>query len=135
MPSGGGPSCREDGHTRTNAQLKGAGGAICGATRHGMVAGSIRQERSVGNTVNGIDASGPHCDLNNVASLFESVGHNPSQNCVSTTRDTVACHPFLGWLVGVPLVNHIKSLELSRDQLNPTWSHETCILANDWCKC
>ena len=46
MPSGGGPSCREDGHTRTNAHLKGAGGAICGATRHGMVAG--RSDKCVG---------------------------------------------------------------------------------------
>ena len=77
--------------------------------------GSIRHEQSVGNTVKGIDARGPPCDRNNVASLFERVGSNPSQNCVSTTRDTVACHPFLGWLGSS-----------SSTTLNPTWSDETC---------
>ena len=67
MPSAGGPSCREDGHTRTNAQLKKGSwkrNLRSNKTRNGC--GSIRQERSVGNTVNGIDARGPPCDLNNV---------------------------------------------------------------------
>ena len=84
-------------HTHERA-VKESGRRNLRSSRMRKGCGSIRHERSVGNTVKGIDARGPTCDLIKVASLFESVGSKPSQNRVSTTRDTAACHPFLGWL-------------------------------------
>ena len=46
-------------------------------------------------------------------------GKQVPSHCVSTTRDTAACHPLL--LVGWVPPRH--SLDLSRSQLNPIWGH------------
>ena len=81
--------------------------------------------RSVGNTVKGIDARGPASNLNKMASLFKSVGSKPCQNCVSTMRDTAACHPFLGWL-GSSSSTTTSGAWTSRSQLNPIWGHKSC---------
>ena len=89
--------------------------------------GSIRHERSVGNTVKGIDSRGSACDLNKVTSLFESVGSKPSQNNVTTTRDTAACPPFLGWL-GSSSSTTSGAWTSPEAKLNPIWGYKTCFL-------
>ena len=96
--------------------VKGSGRRNLRSSRMRKGCGSIRHERSVGNTVKGIDARGPACDLIKVASLFELCLHDAGHGCL----------PPLPWLVGFVLVNDVGSLDLSRSQLHPVWGHKTC---------
>ena len=102
-------------------QLKGAGSAICGATRHGKIAGRS-DKNDQWETLNGIDARGPSCDLNKCGVPVREWG---SQNCVSTTRDTVACLP-------CPPCQPRRPLQRPTE---PNLEPRNLLLPNDWCKC
>ena len=111
-------------HTHERA-VKGSGRRNLRSRRMRKGCGSIRHERSVGNTVKGIDARGPACDLNKVGVAVRKCGEQTiPELCLHDAGH--GCLPPLPWLVGFLLVNHVGSLDLSRSQLDPIWGHKTC---------